>query len=196
MLYRGTWGREGGSFCFIPRAVSRWYLTNHLTPLDRGLFTWQAHTGWLIPHYKILKQRFLDFFMLHSFNTAPHTVVIPNPKITLLLFYNCKFATVIHHTINIWYTESLISDSCGRVVWLSKESRPTGWELLFYMERSFTKQPSETAMTGEIHLSAECMDLKSEVGASLTIWKKISHHHMEKMGSFLHSAELIIIWKR
>lgn len=51
-------------------------------------------------------------------------------------------------------------------------------------------------MTGEIHLSAECMDLKSEVGASLTIWKKISHHHMEKMGSFLHSAELIIIWKR
>jgi hypothetical protein len=34
------------------------------------------------------------------FNIVTHTVVTPNPKIILLLFYSCNFPTVVNCNVN------------------------------------------------------------------------------------------------
>lgn len=44
---------------------------------------------------------FSIFLILSPFNTVPHGVVTPDHKIISLLLYNCKFATVMNHNINI-----------------------------------------------------------------------------------------------
>lgn len=36
-----------------------------------------------------------------TLNTVPHGVVTPDHKIISLLLYNCNFATVMNHNINI-----------------------------------------------------------------------------------------------
>ena len=49
----------------------------------------------------------------------------------LSLFHNFNSAVVKNHIVDIWYAGFLICDPCERVVWPSKGSPPTGWELLF-----------------------------------------------------------------
>ena len=39
--------------------------------------------------------------MLQPFNTVPHSMVTPNPKIILQLLHNCNCATVMTYNINI-----------------------------------------------------------------------------------------------
>lgn len=38
---------------------------------------------------------------------------VPNHKIILLLFHNCKFATVMNHSVNVCYVGYLIFDPYG-----------------------------------------------------------------------------------
>lgn len=51
-------------------------------------------------------QWFSTFLMLWHFKIFPH-IVVTQPKIILLLFYNCNYATVMNHIVNICCPEYL-----------------------------------------------------------------------------------------
>jgi hypothetical protein len=80
--------------------------------------------------YDLLQQWFLTFLMLWPFNTVPHVVVTcPTIQLSLLLLYNCNFATVWNHNLNIWYA-GWPYVTLGKGSLDSTGVRPTGWEPL------------------------------------------------------------------
>jgi hypothetical protein len=58
----------------------------------------------------VLEQRFSTFLMLRLFNTVLHVVVTPIIKLSSLLLYNCKFATVIN-CVSPWSSVTLVKGS-------------------------------------------------------------------------------------
>jgi hypothetical protein len=71
----------------------------------------------------LLDQLFSALQMLRPFNIFCHVWWPLIQKIILLLLYNCSFATIMNHNVNIWYIGYLICDSPKGVL-------TPGWDLL------------------------------------------------------------------
>lgn len=70
-------------------------------PVD---FVPQSSLSYILSRINVLDQCFFASLMLWPSNTVPHILLIsPQTKNIMLLLYNCKFATIISHNVNICY---------------------------------------------------------------------------------------------